>query len=175
MKNPYKVIIAVLIVFGLFFVMYNVYIWFNDSVQTHVATEGRLRIEVPAEGYIIKDENVLFESENRIVSSFVADGERVSKGSLVAMIYNTDVDSETRSKLKNLNEKITNLEKLMENSGSSAVNDGHKLDELAKSKINDIISYASRGEGNKLLTVKAELENVVDSKIASDKRSANSV
>ena len=105
----------------------------------------------------------------------MADGERVSKGTLVATVYNTEVDSETRSKLKNLNEKITNLEQLMANSSSSSVNDEYKLESMAKSRIGDIIKYAHNGEGYRLLEVKAELENVVDSKIASDSRSANSV
>ncbi len=175
MKVAYKTGVAVFLMLAIILGLYNVYSYFFKNVQTQIAVKGSVEIAVPAKGYIIKDENVLYSEENKIVSSFVAEGERVSKGTLVATAYNTEVDSETRSKLKNVNKRIADIENVMSAGSDNSRNDEHRLESLTKARISDIIEYAHNGEGYKLLEVKAELGNVANSRLVSDKNSANTV
>lgn len=166
-KNAISPITLVGGVLVIVLLLYNIYVYFTETVKTEIVSSGVIENVVTTEGYSVRDEKILLDKEGGIINSYVAEGERVSKGMRVAAYYNANVDADKQEKLKNLNERILNLERLKNNSKVSA--DGSvATDAITTDKVPEIVRCAHIGSGAYLNNIKLELEELIDEKIASD-------
>ena len=103
-------IVAVLLVVAMFLA----YALLSRNVETNVGVEtvmkGSAEEKVATTGYILRDESVIKAPEAGIVSFRADNGERVSKGSPVAVIYSGDVSDEVKNELTSIYQRISELE-----------------------------------------------------------------
>lgn len=164
MKSANKIFIAVLGLVLVFLLIYNIYMLFMNDDKTQIAVMGKIENSIPVKGYVIRDEEVLVPENGKVVSSLFENGERVSKGALVAVVYNTDTDYETRVALSTVNAKIDKLEKLDNNVTSTLVNG----DVGIRTKVDNLIFASNKANGGGIEEAKLRLEDAVTTSLASN-------
>lgn len=128
-----------------------VYIWLQavgsvgSDIETETAGLVTVNTSVDANAYIFRDETVMGKNISGTVVTVVSDGDRVSKGQLVANIYPGYTESLLQDELNRINRKISILEESTVDSGY-VITDLSRLDE----EIGDIFSdiYVDGAKGN---------------------------
>ena len=80
----------------------------NNGVETVMI--GTAEEKTAVTGYIIRDESVIASPEAGVISFRADEGERVSKGSPVAVIYSGDVSDEVKNELSSIHQRIGEIE-----------------------------------------------------------------
>lgn len=108
-KKPLFVIF--LLVVAAFFVGVNI-IMSNTAITTESETVliGTAEDKTAVKGYIIRDEYVMNAPASGVISYRADEGERVSKGSAVAVIYSGEVSDEVKSELSSIHQRINEAE-----------------------------------------------------------------
>ena len=81
------VLLAVLV---LVYVGYQGYLATHRSIQTETAMYGQVSDVLQAQSFIIRNEQVIDESANGVLSYRVADGTRVAQGGVIADVFSTE-------------------------------------------------------------------------------------
>ena len=84
------VLLAVLV---LVYVGYQGYLATHRSIQTETAMYGQVSDVLQAQSFIIRNEQVIDESANGVLSYRVADGTRVAQGGVIADVFSTEEDA----------------------------------------------------------------------------------
>lgn len=122
-KKQYKYNgILVVILFFAVYIFLQTYLVNANSIDTVKAMEGYINDSVIVQGIICREETVLTQNSGGVVDYLVSDGERVSKGALVAQVYPNYTDIEKLIVLRNLE---TNYENILTANGYI---DGNTLD-----------------------------------------------
>ena len=169
MSKISKILIVLVAILGFIVVFINVLGAFGNRITTKVATIGKIEKNIETEGYIIRDEYVIFSRNGCFIDSAVSEGERVSKGEYLATAYENGMDSNAYNDIKMLNERILSLEKLTIAEGG--IHDVQETDNFLKSKISSVIEASHKGNGVYLNDVYYELVNNIDENSASDNNS----
>ena len=101
-----------LLVLALFFAIYvflQTYLVNANSVDTIKAVEGYINDSIIVQGVVCREETILTQSSGGVVDYLVKDGERVSKGGLVAKTYPSYMDIEKLIILRNLQAVYDNI------------------------------------------------------------------
>ncbi len=109
-KKRYKYNVFLLV--ALFFAVYiflQTYLVNANGVDTIKAVEGYINDSIIVQGVICREETVLTQTTGGVVDYLVDDGERVSKGSMVAKAYPSYTDIENLIVLRNLQGKYDNI------------------------------------------------------------------
>ncbi|MFR6277738.1 MAG: HlyD family efflux transporter periplasmic adaptor subunit [Acutalibacter sp.] len=103
------VLLAVLV---LVYVGYQGYLATHRSIQTETAMYGQVSDVLQARSFIIRNEQVIDESANGVLSYRVADGTRVAQGGVLADVFSTEEDASAQRTIEQLDEEIANLQAL---------------------------------------------------------------
>ncbi len=101
-----------LLVLALFFAVYiflQTYLVNANSVDTIKAVEGYINDSIVVQGVVCREETVLTQDTGGVVDYLVDDGERVSKGGLVAKAYSSYTDIEKLIVLRILQADYDNI------------------------------------------------------------------
>ncbi len=84
----------------------------NSAKSTDVETVliGTAEDKIAVNGYIIRDEYVMNAPAGGVISFRADEGERVSKGSAIAVIYSGEVSDEVKSELSGIHKRINETE-----------------------------------------------------------------
>lgn len=170
-----KISAAVVWVMGTALVLllfYNIYMHFDNKDKTQLAVMGEIENKLEVTGYIVRDESILVPDNGQVISSVKTNGERVSVGELVATVYETDVDYETRAKLSDINQQIEKLEELKEKSSSG--DSAGKFETKIKTYVGNLIVKTHKSGGGGLYEAKLQLEDAFSAKLASKSEDVNS-
>ena len=151
---------------------YNIYMHFDNKDKTQLAIMGEIENKISVTGYIVRDEKILVPDDGQIISSLKTNGERVSVGELVATVYESDVDYETRAKLSSINQQIEKFEELKEKSNSS--DSAGKFETKIKTYVGNLIVKAHKSTAGGLYEAKLQLEDAFSAKLASKSEDVNS-
>lgn len=138
-------------------------IWFMRTFSTDVGTEhvGLATIEqrLDVTGYVMRSEQVLKSTESGVAYYFADEGEKVSKNSVVASIYESENLADTQSLIEEIERKIN----VLENSAidkNNIIIDISKIDQQISENLVGIKSNAVKGDfrssaqnGDELLTI----------------------
>ena len=84
-KQAIFIIISVVILIYLFYMIYNLVI---KPTETFIVENGKISLEEPVQGYIIRDEEVLKgENYKNGLVQIKAEGEKVAKGEAIFRYY----------------------------------------------------------------------------------------
>ena len=172
MKRFYKILFVILLLLSVSVFIYHIYNLFNPSVRTQIAVKGVIEEVVPAEAVVIRDEEIVLKESDVIVSSIVLDGERVAKGKKLADLYYGTVVPDVQAKLREVNEKLTDLNKLSSSGNQQSVN---SLDSMIKGYAEDIVKQAHKNNGAGLYKTRRHIDEVMNRKIIADGESADAV
>lgn len=103
---------AVLTFLLIIYVGYQVYRSNNKGIVTETAMYGTVSDTLQARGFAIRDEKVITNSYNGVLSYRVADGTRVSAGGVIADVYASESDAAAQNKMARLEREIASLQAL---------------------------------------------------------------
>ncbi|NLY43967.1 MAG: hypothetical protein GX066_08375 [Clostridiaceae bacterium] len=151
------------------FVVVLIYIWclyiyLNTPIRTDIVKMGLLEDSENVTAYLIKDEKLLYSNYGENFDEIAKEGERVSKGSKIAIIYKNDVDPKIQEALKKINERIADISS---NQANNALFSGDlkKLDDQIRSKIDEVINASRNGEASMLSKLKSDINQLLDKKM----------
>ncbi len=107
-----KAVLLVIILFmaAVFMAMYLFNLSSKEGADVETVMIGTAEQKTDITGYIIRNEAVLNAPESGVISLRADEGERVSKGSLIAVIYSGDVSDEVKSELSSIHQRISEIE-----------------------------------------------------------------
>ena len=100
---------AVLTFLLLIYVGYQVYLTNHKGIVTETAMYGTVSDTLQARGFAIRDEKVITDSYNGVLTYRVADGTRVSQGGVIADIFTSENDAAAQNKIDRIDREIANL------------------------------------------------------------------
>lgn len=113
----FRVISMVLIVFTVVYFVSIVYKVSAVPVKTEIALEETTVNDVSTEFFILRDEQLVYNQKSGRVVSLMSDGERVSKGDTIALVFSDDSQASDYVKIQELEEEIEYYETLNSLSG----------------------------------------------------------
>ncbi len=161
--------IALVAFLGFIIVIVNILGAFNNRITTKIASIGKIEKNIDTEGYIIRDEYVMFSKVGCFIDSTVSEGERVSKGEYLATVYEDRTNSNIYNDIRMLNERILSLEKLTIAEGG--IHEVQETDNFLKGKMSSVIEFSHKGNGTELNSIYYETINNIDENSASDNNS----
>lgn len=100
------------VIFVLVYLGVQVYSGFVAPVTTDTVYPYTAYTGYETDGFVIRNETVINETVNGVLSFDVADGGRVSKGGTIAKIYPTAADADNRVRAEELDGRIATLQKI---------------------------------------------------------------
>lgn len=158
MKNKWYVPV---VIFTVLVMMYFVRGIIDDRAEYEVLRKGTMEDMVSSKGIIIKYETLYETGADGTVEAKVVSGAKVSKGELLANIYNGKVDTEVMAKLDRVNRKIETV-KASQEEGASFSSDITKLDSEISSKVNDIIENGQKKNMGRVSELKTTLATLAE-------------
>ena len=113
-----RIIIAVLAIFSVVVIGYQLYKYNFVSIKTESAVMGELEEIVKSTGLFFRNEEIIDRRGWDYFDVIRSEGERVPARGVIARIYNDEVSAKTQKKVRELEEKIQTYENVLSNSGS---------------------------------------------------------
>lgn len=129
---------------------------FNEGIVTETAMHVSMNDTIKAESCIFRDETVLENDTKGAVVTLVSEGERVSKGQLIANIYPDENDALLQDEINRINRRL----EILENSSVDkqfVISDLRRLDDNIDEIFADIYEDSSRGNLSSAISSSSEL------------------
>lgn len=106
-KNPIKYFISSLCaVLISSYIIYHLVLSFGAGVETVTALYVTQEQKVASQGYIFRDEDIVYAQSSGITNYMCDNGDKVKSGSLLANVYTGSADSSVETKLLEIDRKI---------------------------------------------------------------------
>ncbi len=151
-----KILIAILSIFAVVFVVYQLYKYNFVSIKYESAVMGEMEETVDSTGIFFRDEDPVSGSGYDYLDVVRAEGERVSAGGTVARVYADEHSAKIRKEIRQLEEKIATYEEVLANSGTyqSSVTG---IDQAIYGDLQQIALLAHRGKSMEAFSVSDDL------------------
>ena len=164
-KIIFLVVVLVIAALFLTFAMLSRETKTEASVET--VLKGTAEEKVSTTGYILRNEAVVTAPESGIVSYRADNGERVSKGSPVAVIYSGEVSDEVKNELTSIYQRISEIE------GSVVEKDLHASDVVGSdTQVKNNVELISRavysGDVSGVVQYKDDIIRIIRTNAAED-------
>lgn len=154
-----RILIAALTVLALIYVAYLLISANFDMYPTENAVQATVTNKINANGFIIRDENILTNSSNGILSYLCANGEAVNANGEVAKVYSNEKDAVAQSNADRMENKKQALETLQRNTISGTMS----LDIINNNIKSKLITYLDDANNFSLDSVKDDSDTLVSS------------
>ncbi|MBQ7399530.1 MAG: hypothetical protein IJW06_03595 [Clostridia bacterium] len=152
-----KTIIALLVCIGIVVYVYlQVIGTFDRGIVTETAMYVTLNDTITADACIFRDETILENDGNGAIVTLVSEGERVSKGQLIANIYPDEKDARLQDDINRINRRL----EILQNSSVDkqfVISDLRQLDDDIDEVFADIYEDAAKGNLSSAITSSSEL------------------
>ena len=144
------------------FVVYQVFAAFYHPFTTVSAIYYETNSGIDAEAFLVRNENVITNSDAGVKCFSVEDGERVSKGGKIADVYPSQAVSNVYSQINELKKKLDSLQKIkLYNDGGTDVK---TVSEKILNKISEYSVACANGKFDQVDTLQTELLTLISSK-----------
>ena len=117
----YRLAMGVLFAIVVIYTAYHLFsLFLSEDVSTIVSGVTTESVTVGGDGYVFRDETLLYAQNSGVVDYFVEDGEKVSSGQALGNVYGGDNGIEGRQMIAMLDEQIALLEKCSGDSVSAS-------------------------------------------------------
>ena len=159
MKKSRKIIAILSVVAVLIYVISAVYLLIVNPTNTYVVKQGSLSEEDEANGYIIRDEIVVKEEDNKNgIYAIASEGQRVAVGESIFRYY-SDSEKEIKTQISGLNYKIQELLAQDKSKPSADIKSIEKQIEEKIQHVNTLTNYQEITENKK------NIDNLITKKI----------
>ena len=105
-----KILMAVICLTVLAYFGIQGYRYFANPLTTTVAYEDRVETGMPVSGWVVRDEQVLSDASNGLLRLSRTEGEKISKGGAIALIYADQASVQKQDDIDALETKISQLQ-----------------------------------------------------------------
>lgn len=154
-----RILIAALTVLALVYVAYLLISANFDMYPTENAVQATVTNKISTNGFIIRDENILTNSTNGILSYQCANGEAVNAEGEVAKVYSNEKDAVAQSNADRCESKKAALETLQRNTVSGTMS----LDIINNNIKSNLITYLNDVNNFAVDSVKNDSDTLVSS------------
>jgi hypothetical protein len=151
-----KLLIAILVTFMSITIVNVILHMFKDNYKTETATAFSTSNTVNFKGVYIRDEQIVEYDGKGVISYAVPDGGKLAKGSVVANVYESEEQIETKKKIESLKSELGILEKI-QNPGTADVAIPSYLSNLISEKYKSIVYVKEKKDYVQLKKEKEEL------------------
>ena len=136
---------GLLSVFVLLYLVFQLHNVLSKNITTEFALSFEFDDKITADGYIIRDEEVIYsQSENGVVGYCQQSGSKVQAESTVAEIFSTEEQAGAKSRIDEIDKILERLESL--NSNNRQINAGAEfIDSKIQKNINDMLFLTDTG------------------------------
>jgi len=163
-RSKGKVIVRVMVAALVIFVIYNLLTFYITPEMSIIAQNRTIEVSYEFEGIISRNEETIDidVDQKGILDPAVSENQMVKKGALIATYFDNGIDEETRSELKSINKKITELK-------ATPTEDAAPLTEQELShsiiqKTDELIDAASGKDVSEIKNIKSELVTLSNKK-----------
>lgn len=129
----FRVISMILLVFTAVYLVSLVYKVSAIPVKTEIALEETIVNDVSAEFFAVRDEQLIYNQKSGRIVPLVSDGERVSKGDTIALVFSDDNQASCYTRMQELEDEIKYYESLDSLSGVGGADIGNINSKIFKS------------------------------------------
>lgn len=159
-----KFLLRAFIICLVIFQLWNLVILLNPPVKSEMVRYGTVESSEEYDGMVIRDEKVLVSDSNGVLENVVSENDVVKKGKQVASVYAGGVDSDTQSKLKQINARIAEISGSQ--SGKFIFNgDKTKLDGQISTRVSDLMVSLNSKDLQNVSKLKADLNVLINKKL----------
>lgn len=141
----------------LLYVGYQFYRSHYSSVQTETASYFTAAESVQVDGIAIRDEVLLQGAQDGVVDYILSDGDKISKGGTVALIYSDAQQVAARHELERVDREMKQLEALQA-PGNTFAASPDSLNEQIHRQISNMLSKTVSGEFSSLETLREAIQ-----------------
>ncbi len=147
------------------FLVHQVVSAIYNPIKTENAVFYTAKDGINITGLILRNESIVTSDNNGVLHFVVNDGGRVSKGGVIADIYDSESSSITLSRISDLKQKIDDIEDILSYNDIDAVN-LDLINSKFEEKINQVIISASCNDYSNMSESAQELLSVMNRKQA---------
>ncbi len=144
----------------LLYVAYQVYLTNHKGIVTETAMYGTVSDTLQARGFAIRDETVITDSYNGVLSYRVADGTRVSAGGVIADVFASEDDAAAKNKLDYIDQEIAGLQSLAKPADFFDANPSTISGQIYTA-LGDIFSQVRNNNFSEISELKENLQNAL--------------
>jgi len=133
---------------------------FREPVETEIVRYGTAENKKSVEAYILRNETVINSPESGILNCHVAENSRVPRYTRVASVYVGDYSEDIQIKLRNINEKINQLETSNKDK-SFYVSDAASTENTIYTRVDNILSAVYRNDMTHAAQYKDDLNKLI--------------
>lgn len=163
-KRIRKITALVIAVLVLIYVGYQFYVIRHKGLTTETATYASVSDTVQAKGFAIREEQVIEESYNGVLSYHVGDGEKVSNGGVIADVYASEADAAAQLRIDQIDSEIENLEVLTGPTSYFSANPS-LISSQIYSALGVILDETRNGDYTQISAKKEDLLNALNRKL----------
>lgn len=108
---------SVVALFAAAFLLYQAVTVSSQKISTEYVLHYSHYDAITADGYFVRNEEVLTSDASGVLSYTVSDGEHISATGTVAEVYTSEADASAQARMKELRQQIADLEELQSGSG----------------------------------------------------------
>ncbi len=129
-----------------------------SPLYTEMALPDTVEQTITAEGFAIRDEQLISGSRDGVLVYAVNDGTRVPKGGTVANVYQNEQEAQTQQEILALEQKIAILERVNSQSSEYITN----LDQLNSQILNQYISMLNHTEAGRTDSLSEDAVSLIE-------------
>lgn len=152
-----RILIAILTVLALVYVVYLLISANFDLYPTENAVQVTVTDTIYSDGFIIRDETVIENNSNGVLSYSLSDGESVKAGGEIAKVYSSDSDAAAQSKADQLEETVNSLKNLQLSNAGNTIG----IDTINNDINNNIISFYNLVNNNDITKVGSNINSLI--------------
>lgn len=133
-----KVITFLIAALLLVFIGYQIWRANYKSVITETAVYASISDTIQVQGIIVRNEALLTQTTQGVITYQVADGEKIAKDSVVATIYDTSEDAVTQQRRTQLTQQLQSLQEL--NNSTTAYTNPDNLDKEIHTRLYTLLT-----------------------------------
>lgn len=161
-----RIIIAVLTIFALVVIGYQLYKYNFVSIKTESAVMGELEEVVKSTGLFFRNEKIIDRRGYEYFDVIREEGERVPARGVIARIYNDEASAKKQKKIRELEAKIKTYENVISNSGSYQSSIA-SIDGEIYNNLQNIAYLAQKGDSSVFFDADSLMVELMKKKIAS--------
>ena len=104
-----KILLSLAAALALCYIFYHLIGLFGDEMSTIITGVSTENTYIDSDGYIFRDENLLYSSNSGLADYKVEDGTKISEGTTLAAVYENGGDKETLDRIRQLDTEIRSL------------------------------------------------------------------
>ncbi len=152
-----KILVFSLTLLAVIYVAYLLISANFDMLQTENAVTATVTDKIYADCFIIRDENLINNSEDGVLSYNYNNGDEVKAGGEIAKVYSNESDAVAQTTAAQLKVKINNLKALQESNAASSIG----IDVINNNIQNRLVAFLDDANDSDIISLKDDSDNLL--------------